>query len=113
MKVFIMHGTCGSPNENWFPWLKERLEKENHQVFVPKFPTPENQSLENWLNVFEEYKNQIDSETIFVGHSLAPAFILSILEKLDVKIKKSIFVCGFLGLIDIEDFDNLNKINFI
>ncbi len=24
--VFIFHGTEGYPEENWFPWLKEKLE---------------------------------------------------------------------------------------
>jgi predicted alpha/beta hydrolase family esterase len=43
--IFIIHGSYGNPDENWFPWLKKELEQEGHKVFVPKFPTPEDQSL--------------------------------------------------------------------
>ena len=108
-KIFIIHGSYGNPQENWFPWLKEELRKKGHEVFVPKFPTPENQSLETWTKEFEEYIPLIDEDTIFVGHSLGPAFILSVLEKLGVKIKACFFVSGFLGPTGNPDFDNINN----
>jgi len=108
-KVFIIHGSYGNPGENWFPWLKKELEGEGHNVFIPKFPTPADQSLDSWMNVLEPYFKEIDEDTIFVGHSLAPAFILSILEKINVKIKACFFVSGFLGLLGNEDFDKINK----
>ena len=82
-KIFIIHGSYGNPNENWFPWLKKELEKEGHTVFVPKFSTPENQSLETWtLEFSKDYKRLVDEDSIFIGHSLGPAFILSLLGKL-------------------------------
>ena len=28
-RVFIIHGWDGYPEEGWFPWLKEELEKED------------------------------------------------------------------------------------
>jgi hypothetical protein len=46
MKFFIIHGTCGEPDGNWFPWLKQKLEEQGHEVVVPDFPGIENQSLE-------------------------------------------------------------------
>lgn len=107
VNVFIIHGTYGDPEENWFPWLKEELEKLDCKVFVPKFPTPENQSLENWLNVFEDYERYLDESAIVVGHSLGPAFLLNLLEKRFVK--AAFFVSGFIGLLNNEEFDELNK----
>ena len=55
MKFFIIHGSYGNPNENWFPWLKKELEKEGCIVFIPEFPTPENQSLKNWMEIFNDF----------------------------------------------------------
>jgi len=106
MKAFIIHGTYGNSDENWFPWLKEQLEKERYQVFIPKFPTPEEQSLDNWKKVLNEYPD-IDNNTILIGHSLGPAFILDILEK--NKAKAAFFVSGFIGLLDNEKFDVINR----
>jgi predicted alpha/beta hydrolase family esterase len=50
-------------------------EKEGNKVIVPTFPTPENQTLENRMKVFKPYLKEINENTIFVGHSLGPAFI--------------------------------------
>lgn len=107
--IFIIHGAFGHPEENWFPWLKSKLEKLGCRVFVPKFPTPENQSLENWLKVFEEHKQYLDENSIVVGHSLGPAFLLNVLEKLDKPIKATFFVAGFLSLLGDPTFDEINK----
>ena len=107
--IIIIHGTGGNPNGNWFPWLKSELEKSDCRVFVPKFPTPENQSLENWLNVFKDYEQYLDENSIVIGHSLGPAFLLSVLENLQRPIKAAFFIAGFTGLLNNPDFDELNK----
>jgi predicted alpha/beta hydrolase family esterase len=109
MNVFIIHGAYGNPNENWFPWLKKELESRCHHVIVPVFPTPENQDLEEWMKVFEPYMDKINKDTIFIGHSLGVAFILSILEKLTTKVKACFFVSGFIGMLDNEKFDEINS----
>lgn len=109
MKFFMIHGAYGNPEGNWFPWLKQKLEELGHEIHIPKFPTPEDQTLETWMKVFQPYMDKIDEETIFIGHSLGPAFILNILEKIDVKVKACFFVAGFAGFIGDEQFDSINK----
>ena len=76
----MIHGAYGSPDENWFPWLKKSLESLGYEVVIPKFPTPAGQTLTNWTKVFKPYLSEIDEDSIFIGHSLGPAFIMSILE---------------------------------
>ena len=33
----IIHGSFGSKDGNWFPWLKKELEQKEKQVVVPHF----------------------------------------------------------------------------
>ncbi len=93
--VFIIHGVGGHPGENWFPWLKVELENLQHQVFIPQFPTPENQTLTNWIGVIESYEEFITPDTIFIGHSLGVPFVLNLLEKYPTK--AACLVAGFTG----------------
>lgn len=44
--ILIVHGKENGPEGNWFPWLKTFMEKHGHNVKVPKFPTPKNQTLQ-------------------------------------------------------------------
>lgn len=109
MNVIIFHGTLGSPESNWFPWLKKELENLGIEVYVPKFPTPAGQSLENWLKAFEPYQDKVNDETIFVGHSMGPGFFLRLLEKRTSPIKAGILAAPFDGFIGKEPYDTLNK----
>ena len=74
--IVIVHGAYGSPEEAWFPWLASKLRELGFKVSVPKMPTPEGQTLENWLKVFDEQVKDLDEETVLVGHSIGATFIL-------------------------------------
>lgn len=89
--------------------MKQKLEENWFQVFVPRFPTPENQSLESWKEEFEKYEKYLNEETIFIAHSVWPSFVVSILEEIELKIKACFFAAGFLWNIDIPEFDTLNN----
>ena len=90
--IIIIHGAYGHPEENWFPYIKDNLEKLGHQVYVPKFPTPKGQNLKNWLDTFKPYEKYLDKNSIVVGHSIGPAFLLTLLE--DHKAKAAFFVAS-------------------
>ncbi len=105
--IFIIHGTGGSPQENWFPWLKLELEQQGHRVVVPAFPTPEKQSLKNWRDVFRKYEQYLGKDTLLVGHSLGCAFLLSVLEKQQAK--ATFLVAGFLKKLNKPEFIESNK----
>ncbi|HUD19221.1 MAG TPA: alpha/beta hydrolase [Patescibacteria group bacterium] len=96
--IFIFHGTGGNPEENWFPWLKERLERKGHQVFVPQFPLPENDSLETRLKVLEKYNKYIDANTILIGHSRGGLFLFRVLERLKDPVYASFLVSASIGI---------------
>jgi len=106
--VFIIHGAYGKPDENWIPWLKQNLEAQGYSVKVPAFPTPDGQNYDEWMSVIEPHLCEFNNETILIGHSIGAGFALSILEKLNVKIKKTILVSGFIGPLNLE-LDEINK----
>jgi len=103
MKIFIIHGCEGHPEENWFPWLGKQL--KGHEVIVPQFPTPDGQTLKAWREVFDKYMKDIDG-SILVGHSAGCAFILDILQRTDKKVRAAILVAGFASLLG-SKFDDL------
>lgn len=104
--VFIFHGTGGNPQGNWFPWLKKELEQKKLHIIVPKFPTPEGQSLEAWLKVLSQYKEFINEETIFIGHSLGGMFLLKVLERLEKPVSAAFFVSAPIGVKPIKYYDS-------
>jgi len=96
--IFIFHGTAGSPEGNWFPWLKEKLTDKGHNVIIPRFPTPEGESLIAWLNILNEYNNLINENTIIIGHSKGGLFTLRVLERLKSPIYTTFFVSAPIGI---------------
>lgn len=107
VNIFLIHGSYGHPNENWFPWLKTEMEKLGCKVIAPKFPTPEGQNLSNWMDILRKYETQIGQETIFVGHSLGVALILRFLEKAKNPINAAFLVSGFFKDEWNGEYDNL------
>ena len=109
----ILHGSYGSKNGNWFPWLKKELIKNNYKVNVPQMPIGVgNQNYENWSN--ELNKLIVNENTTIIAHSIAPVFVCKYLINNKIKVEKLIFVCGFNNYLGINsDFDTVNKPMFI
>lgn len=107
-KAFIFHGTGAGKYDHWFPSIAEKLKQEGVAVCRPKFPTPEGQNLQNWLEVLDNQEMEIDEETVLIGHSTGAVFILDILDKRDVNIEAAFLISGFTGKLGIE-FDELNE----
>lgn len=95
--IFLIHGLGGVSKGNWFSWIEKKLTDQGHQVIIPQFPTPEGQTLENWLAILEPLL-QDEEPPIFIAHSLGVPFVLNVLEK--HKAKAAFFVAGFTGKID-------------
>lgn len=113
MKFVLFHGAFGSPEGNWFPELKEKLESIGQEVIAPQFPVddwdditksgkstpPKRQSRAQWLITFErEMLPRIGrgDKVCFVGHSLGPLFILHVVDTFDIELDCAIFVSPFL-----------------
>lgn len=83
--AFIIHGVYGTPEQNWFPWLKNALEQLGIETHVPHLPTTMPLTPQVWWDAFGELEEKITTDTILIGHSLGCAFCLNILEKHPVR----------------------------
>jgi len=84
--------------ENWFPWLKEKLEKKGCSVYIPQFPPPKDDSLKSRLKVLERYGQYIDENTILIGHSRGSLFLLRLLERRNNPVFASFLVSASIGI---------------
>lgn len=106
--VVIAHGSFGNVDENWIPYLKTNLLKENFDVIVPQFPLNDEQNLENWKSTFYNEVGDLSKDMILVGHSIAPAFLLSLLGESKTKVKAILLISAFLHDLGVEEFDLVN-----
>lgn len=96
-RVFIIHGWDGSPEINWFPWLKHELEANGFEVQVPQLPDAGNPRIEKWVPAVAKIVGIPDEETYFVGHSMGCQTIVRYLETLpeEIRVGGVVFVAGF------------------
>lgn len=106
--AIILHGTKGSPDGNWFPWLKSQLEGQGYHVYVPVLPTPENQNKEAWCAALRAQAPIFDESTTLIGHSCGATFLLHILEVCK-PVERSILVSPVLGACGVPEYDVLNS----
>jgi len=95
--ALILHGAGNNSQGNWFPWLKQGLEKLGYKVWAPDLPKSDAPNLKDWLDtIFSNKEWQFNEESIIVGHSAGATLILRILERLsdNIKIRKAILVAG-------------------
>ncbi|MBI2663303.1 leucine--tRNA ligase [Candidatus Woesearchaeota archaeon] len=90
----LLHGFTGSPDANFFPWLKKELENKGCKVSVPRLPNSNNPDIIEQVNyVINNYS--FNENTVLLGHSLGSVVALKVLEKLNKPIKKLVLAAGF------------------
>lgn len=90
--VILIHGYEGNPENHWFPYIKENLEKHGVEVFAPEMPTEH--TPEKWLDSASAWKDKINESTILIGHSVGSSFLLQLLSQFDVSVACTILVAG-------------------
>jgi len=110
LRVIVIHGAHGGPETNWFPWLCTSLEREGIEVVRPRFPTPEGQSLSAWFEAHDlAVRSLSTAPTILVGHSLGAAFALRLIERAVEPVAGVLLAAGFVGALDLPDYDPINR----
>lgn len=127
MKFVLIHGAFGSPEGNWFPELKDKLESLGQTVIVPQFPVEswdeltkagpgivaKKQTLANWLAVLEPIVKSFHKgeKLCFIGHSLGPVFILHAVEHFHLQLDSAIFVSPFMDPVKSKKFWQFDIVN--
>jgi predicted alpha/beta hydrolase family esterase len=97
--ALILHGWYCTPQDNWYPWLKEVLESKGYRVEIPVLPTMDTDLPDMQAQLdFTLQHFPIQEDTILVGHSLGSLLALRIAEK--VPVHKLYLFAGW-------DFDDL------
>lgn len=97
--ALILHGTKNNSKGNWFPWLKQELEKRNWKVWTPNLPvTNKPRVSRNAKYIFKNKKWNFDKDSVLISHSSGPATIWGILQQLrkGIIVRKCIFVSAFI-----------------
>ena len=96
--ALILHGTGGSPNINWFQWLKKELEKLDYKVWLPQLPNSDKPNIKRYNKLLLSRDFDFNKETIIIGHSSGAVAILGLLEDLPkgIKISSVYLVAAFI-----------------
>lgn len=95
--ALILHGTGNTPNDNWFPWLKLKLENEGYTVWVPQLPDSEFPDTIKYNDLLLNGSFTFNEETIVIGHSSGAVAALQLLQALPsvIQIKGVYLVAAF------------------
>lgn len=105
--VIMIHGYNGIPKI--YEWLKEKLAKKGYSVIIPKFPPQDGVVYDIWKKTFEDYKNDINEETIVIAHSIGNEFLIKYLVENNINIKMYISLAGFADSFENEGKEDLNR----
>ena len=83
------------------PWLKEQLEEQGHQVFIPELPDSGEPRPEKWMPVIRDLIGVPGKDVVIVGHSMGGQAALRYVESLSAhqKIGKLVLVAPVIDMI--------------
>jgi len=93
-KALFLHAWYGSPTSDWYPWLKNELEKKGYETWFPEIPTmpTKNPDMETMLKFILE-SNFVDKDTVVIGHSLGSVLTLRLAER--TAFKQGVLLAGW------------------
>lgn len=78
-RAVFLHGTDGSPDKAWVPWLKEQLESRGYEVYAPLLP---NNDVPNRIT-YNDFLFGTDwdfTDNLLIGHSSGAVEVLNLLD---------------------------------
>lgn len=82
-KTVLLHGTSGTSDSNWIPWLATEIRKTAAEVYAPDLPNADRPNRQRYNAFLRDHLPwALDEDTIIVGHSSGAVAALSALELL-------------------------------
>lgn len=99
-RIILIHRWSGTPQSDWYPWLKKQLENRGYTVIVPEMPDTDNPQIKPWVSTLKNIVGDVHESDIFIGHSVGCQTILRFLEQIpdDKPVNKAIFVAPWFPL---------------
>lgn len=97
-KVYLIHGWDGSPNEPMHRWIAGKCRESGIEFIAPEMPNAEEPKIEEWIGKMKEIVDDLDDESIFIGHSVGCQAVLRYLELIDKKVLKIILIAPWMRL---------------
>lgn len=108
-KVLMIHGFESDADSNWFPWMKQELEKQGFEVFAPSISDAEHPDLEQWLGELASYMAKLGEDDIIVAHSLGSKAAVHLIERTNKKIGSLFLVASAIGQVEERDWEQFTK----
>lgn len=89
--ALILHGTDGSPDAHWFPWLGRALRERGYAVAIPALPNADHPDLNRYWEALRDF--DFNPQTVIVGHSSGAATALALLHKLPPHRRVHLVLC--------------------
>jgi predicted alpha/beta hydrolase family esterase len=106
--IFLVHGYNGTPKI--FNYFKETFEQNGYEVVMPQFPTQTDITIDSYFAVFDQYKADLNDNTIIVAHSIGNIMSLKYLCENNIAIRGYVSLAGFGEPFINEGRDDLNSV---
>ncbi len=111
--VVLIHGWEAKPDSNWFPEIKEYLEKNNIETLIPELPNTMNPQYPEWKAYFEEHvTSKLQPNSIIITHSLGAGFINRYLSEENLKVGEVILVAPTKDNCGVSETKNFFEVEF-
>jgi len=105
--ALILHGTGATPASNWFIWLKNSLEEQGYQVWLPQLPNSDHPEIKKYVKYLTKGNFEYNDQTVLIGHSSDAVASLGLLENLQTKPRATYLVSAFEDNLGWDALDGL------
>jgi hypothetical protein len=108
--ALILHGTGNNSSGNWFPWLKEELEKRGYEVWSPDLPRADKPNSKRYNGyILGNSRWKFNEKSVIIGHSSGAVAVLGLLQHLPENsvVNTCILVSSFKDNLGSKDLDGL------